>query len=177
MSIKNIIYKTCGGILLLIFSMVTVNLVAESGISNMFDQVSIDEQNNNFADFRSADSAKVVEIRSFGADLSYDVTEIRAKAGEKLTIRFINESDMPHNVVVVKTRQDINPVGIAALDYSKSDYIPENEMDKIISFTKLARPGETVEVTFTVPSPGTYPYICTYPGHFTLMQGDLISTE
>ncbi|TVQ02364.1 MAG: hypothetical protein EA359_11920 [Balneolaceae bacterium] len=30
-------------------------------------------------------------------------------------------------------------------------------------------------VTVTVPPPGSYPYICTYPGHFTMMQGRLIS--
>jgi len=104
-----------------------------------------------YKDFsRSDDSIRVVELRAYGADLRYDVTRIEAKAGEKLTIRFINESDMPHNVVVVPN---------------------------ILAYTNLARPGETVEFTFTVPPPGTYPYICTYPGHFTSMRGELISTK
>jgi len=131
-----------------------------------------------YKDFsRSDDSIRVVELRAYGADLRYDVTRIEAKAGEKLTIRFINESDMPHNVVVVPNKGNIQTVGVAALNYSKNDYIPEDQMDKILAYTSLARPGETVEFTFTVPPPGTYPYICTYPGHFTSMRGELISTK
>ncbi|MEX0770397.1 MAG: plastocyanin/azurin family copper-binding protein [Balneolaceae bacterium] len=125
----------------------------------------------------SVDSSRVVEIRSTGSDLSYDVTEIKAKAGEELTIRYVNASDMPHNIVLVKEEGDINLVGIAALQAYENDYIPENEMDRIIAHTELARPGDTVEFTFTVPPPGTYPYICSYPGHFTSMQGRLISSE
>lgn len=125
----------------------------------------------------AADTGRVIEIRSTGSDLSYDVTEIEAKAGEELTIRYINASDMPHNIVLVKEEADINPVGIAALQAYQNDYIPENEMDRIIAHTELARPGNTVEFTFTVPPPGTYPYICSYPGHFTSMQGRLISIE
>lgn len=123
------------------------------------------------------DSGRVVEIRSTGSDLSYDVTEIKARAGEELTIRYVNASDMPHNIVLVREEGDINPVGIAALQAYENDYIPENEMDRIITYTELARPGDTVEFTFTVPPPGTYPYICSYPGHFTSMQGRLISSE
>lgn len=118
-----------------------------------------------------------VVIRSEGADLSYDVTEIEATAGEELTIKYVNASDMPHNIVLVKTEADIMPVGTAALRAMDTDYVPQNEMDRIITSTELVRPGETFVHTFTVPPPGTYPYVCTYPGHFTLMQGRLISEE
>lgn len=116
-------------------------------------------------------------VSSQGANLSYDVTEIHAEAGSTLTIQYVNKGDLPHNVVLVRERSDINPVGIAGLQASKTDYIPQDEalQEKIIAHTALSKPGETVFVTFTVPPPGTYPYICTYAGHFTMMQGDLIS--
>lgn len=122
-------------------------------------------------------SGDTIEVKSEGADLSYDVTRINAKAGSELTIKYINSSDMPHNIVLVKSESDINPVGVAALQASKTDYVPEGMKDRMFAWTKLARPGETVFVTFTVPDPGSYPYICTYAGHFTMMQGRLISTE
>lgn len=124
----------------------------------------------------TADGDTVV-VGSVGANLSYDVTEIRAKAGSTLTIKYINRGDLPHNVVIVKQRSDINPVGVAALQASQTEYIPQDEamQQRIIANTSLSKPGETVYVTFTVPPPGTYPYICTYAGHFTMMQGDLIS--
>lgn len=121
---------------------------------------------------------KVVEIHSTGIDLSYSVTEIEATAGEQLTIRYINKSEgMQHNIVLVHGEADIRPVGIAALKAHANDYIPEKEMDRIIAYSDLAQPGDTIEFTFTVPPPGIYPYICTYSSHFTMMQGRLISTE
>ena len=123
-----------------------------------------------------ADGDTIV-VTSTGADLSYDITEIRAEAGSTLTIRYENRGEMPHNIVLLNERADINPVGVAALQARDSDYIPQDEANqqKIIAYTALVKPGETGFVTFTVPPPGTYPYICTYAGHFTMMQGDLIS--
>lgn len=123
-----------------------------------------------------ADGDTIV-VSSEGANLSYDVTEIRAEAGSTLTIKYVNKGDLPHNVVLVKQRSDINPVGVAALQASGTEYIPQDDanQERIIAYTGLSKPGETVFVTFTVPPPGTYPYICTYAGHFTMMQGDLIS--
>ena len=119
----------------------------------------------------------VVEIKTEGIDLSYSVTEIRAKTGDILLIRYINEGEMNHNIVLVREEADIRPVGIAALQAISSDWIPEKEMDRIIAYSELAHSGDTVEFSFKVPLPGTYPYICTYSAHWTQMQGRLISTE
>ena len=119
-----------------------------------------------------------VSVRSYGADLSYDVTEIRARAGATITIRYDNtQSEMPHNLVFVYGEGDIYPVGMAALRAQQHEYIPVDDeaFSKIFGYTRLARPGEVAYVTVTVPPPGSYPYICTYPGHFTMMQGRLIS--
>lgn len=118
-------------------------------------------------------------VKSFGTDLSYDVTEIRAKAGSTITIRYENTSDMPHNIVFVNSRDDIQPVGVAGIRARDTDYVPMSDdmQERIFAYTDLAKPGTTVHVTLTVPDPGTYPYICSYPGHFTMMQGDLIAEE
>ncbi|WP_114750951.1 plastocyanin/azurin family copper-binding protein [Pleomorphovibrio marinus] len=119
----------------------------------------------------------VVELKTDGIELSYSMTEIHAKAGDILLIQYINESDMSHNIVLVREEEDIRPVGVAALQAIANDWIPENEMDRIIAYSGLAYPGDTVEFAFKVPPPGTYPYICTYSAHWTQMQGRLISTE
>jgi uncharacterized protein len=126
----------------------------------------------------TAANGDTLTIRSFGADLSYDVTEIRANAGDVITIRYDNtQSEMPHNVVFVFGEDDIYPVGMAALRAQHHEYIPVDDeaYTKIFGYTRLTRPGEIAYVTITVPPPGAYPYICTYPGHFTMMQGRLIS--
>jgi azurin len=49
-------------------------------------------------------------------------------------------------------------------------YVPED--DAVLAATDLAKPGETVTLTFTAPNePGEYAYICTFPGHYAMMQG------
>lgn len=118
-----------------------------------------------------------VTIGTLGDELAYDVVEVRAEAGSEITVAFANYSaGMPHNVVFVNGESDINPVGIAALQASKDQYVPQGELDRMFGYTTLAGPGETVYVTITVPEePGSYPYICTYPGHFTVMQGILVA--
>ncbi|SHN31333.1 Copper binding protein, plastocyanin/azurin family [Cyclobacterium lianum] len=119
----------------------------------------------------------VVEIKTEGIELSYSVPEIKAKAGDILRIQYINESDMNHNIVLVKREEDIRPVGVAALQAIANDWIPEKEMDRIIAYSALAHAGDTVSFSFKVPPPGIYPYICTYSAHWTQMQGRLISAE
>ena len=126
----------------------------------------------------TATAGKVVVIRTTGVELSYSVTTIRAKAGETITVRYdATASEMAHNIVLVRGEADIQPVGVAALAAHGTDYIPAGERDRIVSHSVLAYPGETIEWTFVVPPPGTYPYICTFSGHFTMMQGRLISTD
>ena len=57
-----------------------------------------------------------------------------------------------------------------------TDFIPADMKDQVLAATTLAGPGETVEVTFKVPAaPGTYPYMCTFPGHFAAgMRGTIV---
>jgi azurin len=120
---------------------------------------------------------RVVEVKSIGIELEFDIKEIRATAGETLTIRYVNSSDMAHNIILLTSEDDVNPVGTASWQAHANEWVPEDEKDRIIASTEVAGPGEVVEVTFVVPPPGTYPYICTYSGHWTAMQGRLISTE
>ena len=117
---------------------------------------------------------RVMEMSSTGIELSYDVTEIRMKPGERIVIRYNNASDMAHNVVIVKSEADINPVGIAAIAAQQDEFIPPSEKDRILAASKLAYPGDTVSLEFTAPGPGVYPYICTFSGHFTMMQGRIV---
>ena len=58
----------------------------------------------------------------------------------------------------------------------ETEFIPADQKDKIIANTGLAGPGETVEVSFVAPKePGTYPYLCSFPGHYAVgMKGDLV---
>ncbi len=130
------------------------------------------------ADASVVQDTTVITLKPVGEELKFDATEIRAKAGTTLKIVFENTSTiMPHSVVVLKRADDIETVGMAAMNAAEHDYIPPSEKDKMVAYTAMAAPGATVEVTFTVPPAGSYPYICTFPGHYTLMQGTLIATS
>mgnify|MGYP001319078477 CR=1 FL=1 len=42
------------------------------------------------------------------------------------------------------------------------------------SYTDMVQPGGSFTIHFDAPaSPGDYPYICTFPGHWMLMKGIL----
>ena len=56
-----------------------------------------------------------------------------------------------------------------------TDYIPASMRDRIIAHTPLSAPGETVRWSSRRPAPGDYPYICTFPGHYMMMQGTMTS--
>ena len=53
--------------------------------------------------------------------------------------------------------------------------IKDKNLPGVFAATKLLKPGESDTITFTAPPAGTYPFICTYPGHYPKMQGKLIA--
>ncbi len=137
------------------------------------------------ADETSADGAPAAEatiiIRPVGNQMEYAKTDLTVEAGEQVTLVFENtatSSAMRHNVVVLNTTEEaaIQRVGQAALQTGASkEYVPEDPA--ILAHTALAAPGETVKVTFTAPTdPGTYAYICTFPGHYMTMRGIMTVT-
>jgi glucose/arabinose dehydrogenase/plastocyanin len=125
----------------------------------------------------TTDPGRVVVVRSQGLELGYEPALINARAGETLTIRYENVGEMTHNIVVVRSDQDVPIIGEAAFQAAfTNNWIPAGAeyAARMIAHTPLAGPKETVEVTFTVPPPGEYPFICTYASHWTVMRGRLI---
>jgi azurin len=112
--------------------------------------------------------------------MKYDKTRLTARPGEKIRVVLKAVGAMPkmamaHNFVLLKPDASALEVNNAAFNARATDFIPESQKDKIIAFTPLAGGGETVEVTFNAPKAGTYPFLCTFPGHFTQgMKGTLV---
>lgn len=114
-------------------------------------------------------------------DMKYNVTTIAAKQGERLRIRLVAKGVIPkiamaHNVVVLKLGTDILKLLKDGAPERGTDFIPPAMKDAVIAKTAFAGPGETAQVTFTVPvKPGRYPYICTFAGHYQAgMKGTLV---
>lgn len=121
--------------------------------------------------------ADTITIGVKGAQLEYETTAIEAEPGTELTIRLKNEGTLPHNIVLLEEEADVESIGMAALRAEETEYVPMDMEDQIVGYTSMAQPGETVTFTITVPPPGEYTYLCTYPGHFRTMQGVLTSVE
>ena len=114
-----------------------------------------------------------ITIRASGSTLEFTPTRVSAKAGTRLRLRFVNEGTFPHNVVVSKSDDDLDALALAAYQAGQTNYVPMAMKDKLVSWTTLASPGETVEVSFVVPAAGEYTYVCLFPGHSNSMLGTL----
>lgn len=120
-------------------------------------------------------AATTIEISSDGENLAYDKTTLTVTSGAQVTIKFNNTSAVQqHNWVLVKGGEDVATKiatdGLAA--GAGTGYLPADQSN-IIAHSALLNGGESGEVVFTAPAPGTYLYICTVPGHYPLMQGTL----
>jgi azurin len=122
----------------------------------------------------------VAEITITGNDqMKFDLSQIRVKAGQKvrLTLKHVGKMEkavMGHNWALLAPGTDMAAVGQAAASAEKSDYIPSEYKDKILEHTKMLGGGESDTIEFEAPAAGTYDYMCTFPGHYALMQGKLI---
>jgi len=112
--------------------------------------------------------------------MKYSVTSIKAQPGETLRVVLQSTATMPktataHNFVLLTQGTNVAAFLKAGTLNRDTDFIPPDQKDRIIAATALAGPAETVEVTFKVPDrPGTYEFICTFPGHYALgMKGTL----
>jgi uncharacterized cupredoxin-like copper-binding protein len=118
-----------------------------------------------------------INIMSVGSDLEFLPADISAPAGKVVRIRYVNEGTFPHNIVIVRSEEDIDPLGVAAFQAGSTDYVPLAMKDRMIAHSPLAAPGSTVEFTFVVPPAGEYFFVCLYPGHYNMMVGTLRSLQ
>ena len=89
---------------------------------------------------------------------------------------------MPHNLAVVKpgSREKIGAVA-EKMSPEKFDgqgraYIPDSP--DILAATKLLEQGMKETLKVTAPNEeGSYEYVCTFPGHWPVMFGQLVVTK
>lgn len=118
-------------------------------------------------------SDTTITIRASGSTLEFTPARVSAKAGTRVRIRLINDGTLPHNLVVPKNDDDIDTLALAAYEAGETGYVPMGLKDKLVGWTTLASPGESVEATFIVPAAGEYTYVCLFPGHANQMSGTL----
>lgn len=121
------------------------------------------------------EKGKVIRIKTVQNEMKYDISEFVVEAGRQVELVLENVDFMQHNLVIVKPGQK-EKVGEAADKLAadpqgaQQQYIPK--MGEVLFATALVNPEQTVTLRFTAPSEaGEYPFICTFPGHWRIMQG------
>lgn len=120
-------------------------------------------------------TATVVVIGTIKNEMKYDVTEFVVQAGAPVELVFENTDFMQHNLVIVAPGTK-EKVGLAAdqlamdPEGAAKNYIPE--LSEVLYATAIINPEDKVVLRFTAPAKaGEYPFICTFPGHWRIMQG------
>jgi len=132
----------------------------------------------------TACSKKGAELEIEAADdMSFNLDRLEAVAGETVTLTLVHVGEMPvetmgHNVVILAEGVDAAEFATAAIAAgADNNYIPEDREDDIIAHTGLVGGGESTEVEFTAPEAGTYVFLCSFPGHYMMMQGEFVVSE
>jgi azurin len=111
--------------------------------------------------------------------LKYSVDRLQVKAGSKIKLVFNNNDDMTHNVVLVLpgAAKEVGDLAFnMGLKGAELDYIPKTQ--KVLYHTKLLQPNASEAIYFIAPTkPGTYTYLCSYPGHAMIMQGTMVVSK
>ena len=105
----------------------------------------------------------------------FDKTEFTVKPGQPVSLVFNNPDATAHNLAICQPGS-VEEIGLAGNEMAKDpeglkkDFIPPT--NKILHHTKLLNPNTSETLRFTAPaSPGDYPYLCTFPGHWVIMRG------
>lgn len=108
--------------------------------------------------------------------MQYNAKEIVVPAGSKVKLTLTHTGKMPaaamgHNFVLLKSGSDGQAFSLAAATAKDTDYIPDAKKGEVIVHTKVIGGGETVTIEFDAPEAGEYPFFCSFPGHYALMNG------
>ena len=130
---------------------------------------------NVLEDTKVSGEVKIVKIKAVRETMKYDIKEFSVKAGQTVELTFENPDAMQHNLVIVKPKA-MEKVGTAAdkmmMDEkgAEKNYVPS--LDEVLFSTPLVTPDQSFKLVFKAPEAvGNYPYVCTFPGHWRLMNG------
>jgi azurin len=126
----------------------------------------------------SATGTTVIKLGVIPHEMKFNKATFTVKAGTQVTIDFENPDFMQHNLVIgQKGSKEI--IGKAADELARApkgaeqNYVPK--IPEVIIATRLVDPEGRESIVFTAPTePGEYPFVCTVPGHWRLMNGIMI---
>ena len=123
----------------------------------------------------SAEPVLAMEMSVIPGQMKFALPRFTAKPGQRVRITFTNPDDMQHNMLMLRpgTLEAVGALAdamAATPDGAERNYVPPTP--DVMAFTPLVDPGKSFTLEFTAPrQPADYPYVCTFPGHWRVMQG------
>ena len=149
------------------------NTIAEVFLKNYYDPDKVDEIDHTASDWPT--NAKVIIVKTIVNEMKYDISSFEVEAGQAVEIRFVNNDFMQHNLLILD-QGSLKLVGAAAdilataSNGAEKNYVPD--IPQVLHATKLVDPNTEATIRFIAPEKsGEYPFVCTFPGHWQIMNG------
>jgi azurin len=116
-----------------------------------------------------------IKISTIKEAMKFSLKEFSVKPGQSVEIAFENPDAMQHNMVITKPGmlEKVGRAGDAMMKDPKGadkNYVPA--IAEVLFSTPLVNPGQNYTLKFKAPtSAGDYPFVCTFPGHWSIMNG------
>ncbi len=135
-------------------------------------------RNASDANFDNQKGLAVVTINCVPERMIYDKDEFSVRPGQAVKLILANPDLTMHNLVIARPGS-LEKVGVAGNEMAKDptglqkNYIPA--LKEVLWSTPQLRQNTSHVLRFRAPrDPGTYPYLCTFPGHWVIMKGKMI---
>jgi putative heme-binding domain-containing protein len=122
-------------------------------------------------------NARAIQIEA-GKNLTFATPSIRVKVGEPIRLTFKNPDVVPHNWVLIKpgTLQQVGNLTnkmLADPEAVTKHYVSASK--DVLVYTDIVSGQQSTTVYFRSPiTKGVYPFLCTFPGHWMVMNGEMI---
>jgi azurin len=111
-------------------------------------------------------------------NLQFSTRRIEVQAGERIALKFKNPDVVPHNWALIRpgTLETVGDMANRLIGQPEAylqQYVPKS--DSVLAYTDIVEPGAEFTIHFDAPEePGVYPYLCTFPGHWMVMNGEMV---
>ncbi|GAB4015912.1 hypothetical protein GCM10028808_42690 [Spirosoma migulaei] len=109
--------------------------------------------------------------------LQFDQKRLVIRPNTRLKLVFKNKDDMAHNLVITRPNSRLRVVEFALALGNKGPaqhHVPI--MEDVLAHTISVEPGNVDSLVVSLPE-GAYPFVCTYPGHGSIMYGVIYATN
>lgn len=124
-----------------------------------------------------------ITITTHTSELRFDTEKFTVRAGQKVKLTLVNPDDslnlQPHNLLIVEPGK-LEEIGAAAnAELADPSFLSDRHAvpssNYVLYHTKLLLPGESETLEFVAPTlAGDYPFLCSYPGHWSVMHGIMV---